>query len=155
MPDKLPQPAPRPLKDPMQEQAFQEWVKRHNLYGEAEDYDTRGAFLAGLQPDERGHLNDRYKLPNHITFSNESIFSNPLQPGGRWEKDPTTGRGRFHASEFNLQNHPQDRLQQYFQQNEPDTDLVLPLKQVINTGYSMPAAPQRNPQDEILRTMKL
>jgi hypothetical protein len=134
----------------MQEQAFQQWAQQHGIVGDAQDYDTRGAFLAGMQPDARGHLADTYKLPNHITFSNESIFSNPLQQGGRWETGPD-GRSQFHASEFNLQNYPAERLQQYFQQQEPDTQLVLPMKGVFNTGFSIPS----NPPQDILNTMSL
>jgi hypothetical protein len=36
--------------------------------GAAPDYDIEGARAAGVTPDERGHLPDTYKLPNHITL---------------------------------------------------------------------------------------
>lgn len=73
---------------PEQETAYQGWLKtlsakQRNTY----DYDLRGAFKAGIQPNADGHFPDTYKKPNHPTFSNESQYANAQHPGGSWEGD--------------------------------------------------------------------
>ena len=51
------------------------------------DYDLRGFFLeqgqSGLKASNT-HGPDTYKKPNHPTFSNESKYSTPENPGGVW-----------------------------------------------------------------------
>ena len=66
--------------------SYEQWLRLHNVH-ESPDYDVRGAYDAGLDPDERGHLNDEFKLPNHITYSEESRASRAkgAPPAGRWE----------------------------------------------------------------------
>ncbi len=49
-----------------------------------QDYDLQGAFLAGAVPDANGHMTDKFKKPNHPTFSNQSEYSTPQTPGGTW-----------------------------------------------------------------------
>lgn len=52
------------------------------------DYDMRGAFLDGLTPDGNLHWGDKFKKPNHITFSDGSIYHNvDGYKGGHWSKD--------------------------------------------------------------------
>lgn len=68
---------------------FQSWVKRNNipfnLQDKTPDYDMRGyykALMAGnpqaQQAFSNNHFPDTWKTPYHQTFSNESIYANPL-----------------------------------------------------------------------------
>src|SRR5262249_143497 len=55
------------------------------------DDDYAGARAAGVQPDERGHLPDTFKLPNHITFSTGSKYHGVGgNEGGVWDKLPAS-----------------------------------------------------------------
>ena len=53
------------------------------------------------QLSELRHFPDTYKLPNHKTFSNESIYSRGPMMGGRWVNDST-----FSPSIINRQQYP-------------------------------------------------
>lgn len=88
-----------PFVDPVYENAFQNWYKDLaiqkgfdlNPDSPEHGYDWRSYFenktpvqeFESYMPD--GHFPDTYKLPNHETFSNESIYANSLRPGGNWE----------------------------------------------------------------------
>lgn len=113
---------------PDEEKAFSQWAgsKIKDLY----DYDLRGAWkdiVSGkIVPDERGHLPDTYKKPNHATFSAESVYSTPEMPGGKWvEKNY---KWHYVPSEVNLKYRSPSELMDYFKANEPDVRLVLPKK---------------------------
>lgn len=106
--------------------AFYTWIKKHDLKPSA-DYDLYSAFKAGVNPDERGHLPDTYKLPNHITYSDESIYSKKpnAPPPGHWFQE--NNKWYFWASPTNIQNAGGvTNLQSYFNQYEPDAGLILP-----------------------------
>jgi hypothetical protein len=61
---------------PKEEATFQMWHKIYAPQDSGADYDLRGAFKAGLEPDPNtGHWPDTFKKPNHPTFSNESIYA--------------------------------------------------------------------------------
>lgn len=93
---------------------------------DTEDYDLRGAVAAGLKPDERGHLPDTYKKPNHITFSDESQYHGvDGNVGGKWKELPG-GKWSFTPGATNLKNYSPQELKDYFVKNEPDATLVLP-----------------------------
>ena len=47
-------------------------------------YDTRGAWLAG-ERSTTDHLPDKYKLPGHPTFSDQSTYYRPGMKAGKWE----------------------------------------------------------------------
>lgn len=51
-----------------------------------------------LTDDADAHFTDRYKLPGHPTFSNESMYSNDDTPGGSWEKKG--GKWYFTPSDY-------------------------------------------------------
>lgn len=51
-----------------------------------------------LTDDAGAHFTDRYKLPGHPTFSNESMYSNDDTPGGSWEK--REGKWYFTPSDY-------------------------------------------------------
>ena len=73
--------------EPAQEAAYQKWLKTMpKLAQNTWDYDMRGAFKAGVSPDpETQHFPDRFKKPNHPTFSNQSMYSFDDHIGGTWE----------------------------------------------------------------------
>jgi len=73
---------------PDEETQFQGWKQTYAPNDSGQDYDLRGAFKAGLEPDPAtGHWPDTYKKPNHPTFSNESQYADYGQPGSwRGEK---------------------------------------------------------------------
>ena len=108
---------------PEQEAAFRTWAGPK--VADTADYDLRGAWLGGAQPAGNGHLPDTYKEPNHPTFSNESQYSTPANPGGKWVDDGQGGWG-FWASPANLQYRDAPALKDYFNRVEPKSLLVLP-----------------------------
>ena len=63
-----------------------------------ENYDDA---VARLNEPEARHFTDKYKLPNHPTFSNESIYSRGPSYGGTWTKD-----NKFVPSVINTQQYP-------------------------------------------------
>jgi hypothetical protein len=113
---------------PGQRPTFEQWLKQYGIR-ETPDYDYRGAYEAGLQPDPAtGHFNDTFKRPNHITYSTESRYSQGenAPPAGRWEGSDETG-WTFYASPTNIANAGGVKgLQQYFRKYEKDAKLVLP-----------------------------
>lgn len=73
--------------NPEEELAFQAWKQKYAPQDSGYDYDLRGAFKAGLQPDPNtGHWPDTYKKPNHPTFSNQSRYAPPRR-AGHWNGD--------------------------------------------------------------------
>ncbi len=112
--------------------AYHAWLKQ---YGIREDptYDTRAAFEAGIKPSARGHLNDEFKLPNHPTFSDESVHNGEggkqggkwIQTGGATAQNPD-GVWTFKASPWNLQNMSKSALKTYFDHTEPGMTIIFP-----------------------------
>ena len=69
-----------------------------NPYDKEHHYNYRAYYNNEVRPNPYGlealrintlysHFPDTYKLPGHPTFSNESIYSSDLVPGGHWEDD--------------------------------------------------------------------
>lgn len=115
---------------PEEEVAYKNWLGIVGREDNTKDYDLRGAFKESAAADNRGHLTDRYKKPNHPTFSDESIYNNTLSPlgvpfqGGQWKKE---GQGwTYQPSDFMMQyTEPQDDLIQYMKKYEPKARLKL------------------------------
>ncbi len=107
---------------PSQESQFTAWKAAHAPNDSGEDYDLRGLFQSGMGTDARGHATDKFKKPNHPTFSIESQYSTPENPGGQWIK--RDNKTFFVPSPANLKGRTFEELQAYFQQNEPDVTLV-------------------------------
>jgi hypothetical protein len=118
--------------DEKQEASFQDYLKEQSLTRGRDlgmdlyDYDLRGAWLNKEVP-AGGHGTDKYKKPNHPTFSEESVYHNAPSPlgtpfvGGKW------GKGEFTPSAFMLQyTTPRDFLRGYFDRFEPGVRLRLP-----------------------------
>lgn len=74
---------------------FQTWYSfntiegKNNIpYSDKLDYDYLSYYMNGDYKNYKGgHFPDTYKRPNHPTFSNESIYSTPENPGGTWKGD--------------------------------------------------------------------
>ena len=120
-----------------EERAYQEWLVRQSglqgrdLRNDEFDYDTRGFFKAGESSDERGHGTDRFKKPNHPTFSNESMYHGSPDPwggvyeGGQWSED--SGKSRYRpASSMFRKTHDSNAMKKYFQKYEPESELIIP-----------------------------
>ena len=106
--------------------SYEKWKKSFSPNDPGYDYDYQGAFKAGVKKDARGHLTDKFKKPNHPTFSTQSQYSGKNgNIGGKWQKN-SDGSWTFYASETNLKyNDPAD-LERYFKEREPGNKLVLP-----------------------------
>ena len=51
------------------------------------DYDYSQDDAVKRMLDPRGHGSDRGKMQWHPTFSDQSVYSTPKNPGGRWSRD--------------------------------------------------------------------
>lgn len=112
---------------PEEEKAFQAWAKSTGRLGDLFDYDLRGEWkeLQSGAESENGRLSDKYKKPNHPTFSEQSQYSSESERGGRWTVENghdvfTPGR-EVSQAEANF-------LHQYFTQREPGVELRLKVK---------------------------
>lgn len=78
-----------------------------------------------LKPDT--HLTDEYKMRQHPTFSDQSIYHQPNQgvEGGRWEK-LDDGSYSFTPGKTNLEYRTPKQLKEYFDKYEKGNTLVLP-----------------------------
>jgi hypothetical protein len=74
---------------PQEESKFREWKAKYAPHDSGDDYDLRGAFKAGLEPDPKtGHWPDTFKKPNHTTFSDQSQYAKIMpERAGRWDGD--------------------------------------------------------------------
>lgn len=88
---------------PGREAQFQQWISQQPIPPEDDgrDYDYRGAFVAGIRPDGRGHWPDTFKKPAHPTFSVESKYSRG-RSAGRWEGEKFIPPKRRKLSELSL-----------------------------------------------------
>ena len=73
------------------EEAYESWRKTlpKNLQYEG-DYDLKGFYKENPNfkaEDKNQHLTDKYKLPNHPTFSVESKYYKEGMPAGKWDGD--------------------------------------------------------------------
>jgi hypothetical protein len=109
------------------QQDYQDWLKMmstkqgRDITMDKRDYDIQGYFLSGQTPDERGHSTDQFKKPNHPTFSNESMYSNPFlgESGGQW------GDNSFTMGKSNQLYWYKDALEHYMKKSEPGVDLKV------------------------------
>ena len=106
----------------VQEGKFRTWVTAHGRTQDLRDYDLRGAWLQGAQQASNGHFTDKFKKPNHPTFSDESIYSGQQgYSGGQWSQN--AGKWSFTPGATNLQYWSSAALQHYFKAVEPDSTL--------------------------------
>lgn len=110
-----------------EEAAFQAWAKAEGRERDVYDYDLRGAWReltsGTMSEDDRGHLGDKYKKPNHPTFSTQSKYSTPETPGGVWSTQ--NGVVTYTPSDFVLNNIGVENLKRYFSRVEKGVNLNL------------------------------
>lgn len=109
------------------ERKFQEWAYGNGRISDLWDYDLRGAWkelMSGtMTEDERGHLGDKYKKPNHPTFSTESIYADQVpQRAGEWG-EAAGGTTVYKAK--NRSKSEQAALKRYFRRREQGVILEL------------------------------
>jgi hypothetical protein len=133
------------------------------------DYDTQGfykevynknngdmnAITAALTPGSpTAHVgNDRYKKPNHPTFSKESKYHIPvLRPAGEWGRNEQGDY--FNASRRNIKNMTESdgtpleyfkRAEDYDQNGVPDTQLLYRGQSMFNTDKPAYQLPEMRP----------
>ena len=147
---------------PQDEAAYQAWANARGKGNDTYDYDLRWAYQelnAGTMAEsDRGHLGDKYKKPNHPTFSDESQYhGTDGYTGGQWIETP---KGMYFApGQSQGQFWPGPALDQYFQKREPDITLLKPdlrdriqsnIQQGTNDPLTDSIAKARNAQ--ILKT---
>ena len=99
-----------------EQQSAADYFKELGALGTDPNYDYVAARQAGVRPDVRGHLPDEFKLPTHITFSDQSIHNDG--GAGRW-------RWSFTPGPTNLKHHNMQELKNYFNESEPDAILLM------------------------------
>lgn len=125
------------------EAKFLKWAEKNNKLNDVYDYDIRGAWKAlqkgQMSADERGHLGDMFKKPNHPTFSDQSIYHGKDNYfGGSWTQNKE-GKYTFVPSPTSLWK--ADELQRYFKEYEPDATLQFPkakTQEVVDPYYVDP-----------------
>jgi len=120
---------------PEEEAKFQAWAKDHPKQArDTYDYDVRGAWKANLVAEPGKHGTDRFKKPNHPTFSTQSDLNGKEGlRGGVWGEDKS-GQVQFTPSKLNLQMHSPEELARYFKEREPGVKLVLPEDHMDSQG---------------------
>lgn len=116
---------------PDEEEKYQAWATENHREKDVYDYDLRGAWKelqsGTMSEDERGHLGDKYKKPNHPTFSDQSIYSGQDGvTGGVWSRN-AEGKDVYTPGR-KLSSVEADRLRRYFLRNEPGVVLDLKAK---------------------------
>jgi len=106
---------------PSEEKSFEKWAKDNHKTKDAYDYDIRGAWKeltsGTMTQADNGHLGDKYKKPNHPTFSDQSSYhGTDGAVGGKW--DEVNGKTRFTPSQTNLTNMNKKQLKEYFSKYE-------------------------------------
>ena len=96
---------------------MEENAKMSNGIGPDYDYSKIGNI------DDRGHGSDKGKLPNHITFSNQSDYATKNNPGGIWGKD--FQGNTFTPTKNMIKQHGIENYINYFKNTEPDTRLII------------------------------
>jgi hypothetical protein len=94
------------------------------------DYDVDAWRKADPQADAKiakgEHGPDTYKLPSHITFSDESIYHGKNgAEGGHWSGEHEDS-WTFTPGKTNLENYTPKEMRDYFKKYEPDNKLNLP-----------------------------
>ena len=134
------------------EKKFQQWAKDNNKENDTYDYDLRGAWLdltsGKMKQAENGHLGDKYKKPNHPTFSDQSIYHNADSQGGHWSEE--NGSTSFTPSDINIKNLGADGLKNYFAKNEKGNQVIIPA----NTSVAANAEREWKQYDELVKAAK-
>ena len=89
------------------------------------DYDSWKKANPDVKMEPGQHYPDTYKLPNHMTFSDESMYHGGENKGGHWGTDEQ-GRDTFTPGPTNLEHHSMGELRDYFKRVEPNAVLNPP-----------------------------
>lgn len=119
---------------PKREKRFKTYEEFKAYTGSSEnDYDLKGAYNddevyfkwedEDAKTPKKAHLSDKYKLPNHPTFSRDSKYSNDYTLGGVWSKDEK-GKWTFTTSPYVESQHSLEELLNYFKEYEPEANLI-------------------------------
>lgn len=83
------------------------------------DYDMQGFQDSGKEQADNGHYPDDYKLPNHITFSDQSLYhGQDGEEGGHWARSDDE-RWAFTPGPSNYKYHTHAEMVDYFKKYEP------------------------------------
>jgi len=123
--------------EPLEKNEFNQWIrlkskaKKKDMSLDMHDYDLKGYWKenVGMRPKTgtylksleggNAHGSDRYKKPNHPTFSTESKYhGKDGRQGGVW------GEGTFTPSEEMKTRTSKSQLEEYFKAREPNVKLV-------------------------------
>ena len=150
------------------EKSFQEWLKSESakkgrdVSKDLFDYDLRGLFKEqeAWGFGENGHASDKFKKPNHPTFSSGSVYSSDSQKGGEWTEN--NGKWSFNPSATNISMQSVQGLKEYFSKAEPEADLNIteaqaasrePLNSYVKekmariTSYALDTLINENPEE--------
>lgn len=114
---------------PSEEAGFEKWAKKNNREKDSYDYDMRGAYRELVSGETKqaanGHFTDKFKKPNHPTFSDQSQYNGINgYTGGKWIETPEGISFSPGQSQEKLWS--TDELRQYFNKVEPDVKLLSP-----------------------------
>lgn len=124
---------------PDDERKFRVWQSMNPRLGNTYDYDARGFWKAGRATASNGHGGDTWKKPNHPTFSTYSQYSTPQEAGGTWvatgKKNPDGQPQQvFWGAPRNLKGQSVSELSQYFKDEEPGNQVVMPISYYLPAG---------------------
>ena len=111
---------------------YEDFIKYLGDRGKSDDYDLQGfyndndAYFDWEDAEEEkpgeAHFIDKYKLPNHITFSTESKYSNAFTKGGEWFEDDNGVN--YRTSPYVEKLHSLEEMIKYFRKYEPGVNLI-------------------------------
>lgn len=143
--------------NPEQEAAYQKWLSIQTVPTSTHDYDLRGFFANQVfgktdTSEHKGHFDDRWKKPNHMTFSDQSNYAQILpdgsSTGGRWEQrlspeDDPKGLGIWHFIRPIHGRIPDEPFREYYEREEPGNTWEMSSAPVIKPkSPDMPVVPQ-------------
>lgn len=147
----------------MKDKNFQNWYRMNTLEGQqgipySEDltYDYYSFFKNKGVGNIQDHFPDTYKRSNHPTFSDESIYSTPENPGGSWRGEKFIPRrkrmqegGYPRQQDFPDYESWQQALDQYLATNAPGVPKINIQQQPISEEDFLPTeTPTTSPSPE-------
>lgn len=124
---------------PEEAEQFAAWKEAHkaktgrDLTHEADDYDLAGAWKEhgeNVFDPESNHGTDKFKKPNHPTFSNQSQYhgADNERFGGKWEGGAWSAEGDAYTPSKRMleTTHPAKFLRDYMATHERGVRLVMP-----------------------------
>lgn len=126
---------------PEEQSVFDLWAKAQprDVQNDKYDYDIQGWQKANPGVNlNNGHLTDKFKKPNHPTFSDQSQYHGQNgNVGGSWAQLPDQS-WTFTPGATNLKNFTTPEMQEYFQRVEPKNKLILPTSKYNLVPVSQP-----------------